>query len=202
MPAHSAIKKLPVHMYTSSNIGPAEYWSNIQCPRCHGDLTWFGDGADSITVNDNHYWKMCTDVDVAFCKKCCIQLPYCPLCTYLPPRDPFNYDFTDFTELIRQHHPSVPPPQPGDFQFLTFLGCEGETGNNDPDKAFLRKPNNEGPYSVANIGMEIPYCIDNPLPGCDESSVPGDIIIVGPDGGSPTYWWCTKCKIAQDYTDK
>lgn len=119
------------------------------------------------------------------------------ICTYLPPNDPdIVYDFTDLTDIIRQDHPSRPSPQPGDFHFLTFLGCEGISRN-----SVLRKPNDEGPYSVANIGMEIPYCIENPLPGCDDSVLP-DIIIEGPDGGAPTYWWCPKCKMAQQYTDK
>lgn len=178
-------------------IGPEEYWSNIQCPRCQGDLSWFGDGSECITVDGDDYWKLCCDLDVAFCKQCRVQLPYCPICTYLPPNDPdIVYDFTDLTDIIRQDHPSRPSPQPGDFHFLTFLGCEGISRN-----SVLRKPNDEGPYSVANIGMEIPYCIENPLPGCDDSVLP-DIIIEGPDGGAPTYWWCPKCKIAQQYTDK
>lgn len=66
----------------------------------------------------------------------------------------------------------------------------------------MLKPNTEGPYSVEKIGLEIPYAIDNPLPGCDESALPEGMIAVGPDGGYGTYWWCPKCKLAQDHTDK
>jgi hypothetical protein len=193
-----------------------ESWQKATCPRCNegGNLEWFNDGGE-ISSNGQDYWQICCDVDEAFCKKCNIHLPICPLCTSLT-----------CDEL---EHPEQYNPQEGDLQFLTFLGCDGYIDNHSPKCEFLLRPNykdsdNEGvhwvigedsrfnmildkdlykgPYTNDIIGLKIPYIIDNPLPGFDESVLPSSMIPVGPDGGYPTYWWCTKCKIAQTYTDK
>lgn len=195
----------------ASEITPKKYWSSALCPRCQGGLSWFCEGGDDddsdgdgITItsdNGTQYDQMCCDVDEAFCKRCNIHLPICPICTYVPKVEEVGYGFTDFTVSFRSQYPSRPEPKPGDLQFLTFLGCGGEIWY-EGKGGTLSKPNREGPYSVENIGIDIPYIIDHPLPGCDQSILPDNMCVVGTDGGGLTYWWCPKCKLAQHHENK
>jgi hypothetical protein len=167
-------------------------YDNAKCPRCNTcSLKWF-DEADCITIDGKDYWKMCCDLEEALCTKCKIQLPYCPICTYLTSDD----DHGDLAiNYIRPDYPKRPEPLKGDLYFLTFIGCEGDTCNGQITKCTSAD-------MQSKTDMTIPYMIDNFKPGFDSKDVPEDMIVVGPDGGAATYWWCPKCDLVQCHTDK
>lgn len=177
----------------------------ILCPLCQkNDQMVYLDGEEYVMNNIPFYGITC-DIDEIYCKRCETTFPLCPTCNGYETR----YDLDNVITILP------------DLQILHFIGFAGVEGHNnniivhpngdiaedtfryDNVEYVMDDQNNEpipDEFKSIAIGQYIPYFVF-PQPGYNESRAPLDVVI-GPDGGYPTYWWCTKCNTVQQYSDK
>lgn len=149
--------------------------THSNCPTCRNPVIWME--YDGASINGRDHWKICCDVDEAYCKHCDIHLPCCE-----------NGHFMQFLGYMGQQMDSSyifrPNCESKEELLRPFEDCDIKFQGPDVDLEAWSHIDIICEHFVADL-LQRPY-------GVNDKDVSG--FLVGDTGGALTYWWCYNCK--------